>query len=116
MALKVLRFVEIYRNIARARYPNLNFDNITSQEPLGQALKEWLSEEGIILADGSIPFTGDQSMGGNKLTDLATPTLSGDGANKYYVDNFGAGSVCPRLVIDSSFILTVTASGEMICI
>lgn len=38
------------------------------------------------LADGSRAFSGDQSMGNNKLTNLAAPTASGDAANKAYVD------------------------------
>ena len=38
-------------------------------------------------ADGTRAFTGDQSMGSNKLTSLATPTAGTDGANKAYVDD-----------------------------
>lgn len=37
--------------------------------------------------DGSVAFTGEQSMGNNKLTTLATPTNTGDATNKGYVDN-----------------------------
>ena len=36
--------------------------------------------------DGSVPFTGSQSMGGNSITNLATPSLGTDAANKNYVD------------------------------
>ena len=36
--------------------------------------------------DGSVAFTGNQSMGNNKLTTIATPTDSGDAATKGYVD------------------------------
>lgn len=36
--------------------------------------------------DGSVAFTGNQSMGNNKLTTLATPTDSGDATTKGYVD------------------------------
>lgn len=36
---------------------------------------------------GSVAFTGDQSMGNNKLTNLATPSTGTDAANKDYVDN-----------------------------
>ena len=36
--------------------------------------------------DGSTPFEGDQSMGGFKLTNLATPTQDTDAATKEYVD------------------------------
>lgn len=37
-------------------------------------------------ADGTRPFTGPQSMGGNKLTNLGTPTAPADAATKEYVD------------------------------
>lgn len=41
----------------------------------------------VIKKDGSVAFTGDQSMGGFKLTSLAAPTASSDAATKGYVDN-----------------------------
>jgi len=37
-------------------------------------------------ADGTRAFTGDQSMGSNKLTSLSSPTTSADASNKGYVD------------------------------
>jgi hypothetical protein len=40
----------------------------------------------VIVAGGGNPFSGNQSMGSNKLTSLATPTLSTDAATKGYVD------------------------------
>jgi hypothetical protein len=40
----------------------------------------------FILRGGSVAFTGNQSMGGNLITNLATPGASGDAANKGYVD------------------------------
>ncbi len=39
-----------------------------------------------ILADGSRPFTGDQSMGGRELTSLITGTTGDTATNKTYVD------------------------------
>ena len=45
----------------------------------------------FIKKDGSVAFTGAQSMGNNKLTTLATPTDSGDATPKSYVDNLIAG-------------------------
>jgi len=44
-----------------------------------------------ILVDGTRAFTGDQSMGSNKLTNLATPTAAGDATNKSYVDSVAVG-------------------------
>lgn len=45
----------------------------------------------VIKKDGSVDFTGDQSMGNNKLTNLATPTADADAATKAYVDAAAAG-------------------------
>jgi len=40
----------------------------------------------FVKKDGSVAFTGAQSMGNNKLTSLGTPTNSGDATTKGYVD------------------------------
>jgi hypothetical protein len=39
-----------------------------------------------ILKDGSVAFTGNQSMGSNKLTSVTNPTADQDAATKVYVD------------------------------
>jgi hypothetical protein len=41
---------------------------------------------GAIRADGTAPFTGNQSLGGFKLTNVATPVASGDAARKDSAD------------------------------
>lgn len=41
---------------------------------------------GDIRSDGTVPFGADESMGGNKITDLGTPTAADDAATKAYVD------------------------------
>jgi len=40
----------------------------------------------VIKKDGSVAFTGDQDMGGFKLTGLAAPTNDADASTKLYVD------------------------------
>jgi hypothetical protein len=41
---------------------------------------------GDIRSDGSVAFAANESMGGNKITNLADPTTALDAANKEYVD------------------------------
>lgn len=43
------------------------------------------------LADGTRAFTGNQSMGGNRLTNVSDPVADGDAANKGYVDSVAQG-------------------------
>jgi len=41
----------------------------------------------VIIAAGTNAFSGDQSFGGNKATNVASPVSGTDAANKNYVDN-----------------------------
>ena len=45
----------------------------------------------VIKKDGSVAFTGNQSMGGNLLTNLGSPASALDAANKAYVDSVAQG-------------------------
>jgi hypothetical protein len=44
-----------------------------------------------IKTDGSRPYTGNQSMGGNRLTSVGSPIADTDAANKLYVDTVAQG-------------------------
>jgi hypothetical protein len=51
----------------------------------------------------SIAINSDLALGGtHKIMGLAAPTLDGDAANKYYVDNAGGGKKYARIVIGST--------------
>lgn len=45
----------------------------------------------FILRTGTVAYTADQSMGGNKLTNLGAPSANGDAATKSYVDTLVNG-------------------------
>lgn len=47
----------------------------------------------FIEKDGSVAFTGDQSMGSNKLTDVADPVAAQDAATKSYVDSLDGDNI-----------------------
>lgn len=49
----------------------------------------------IILKDGSVAFTGEQSMGNNKLTNVTTGSASGDAVNKSQLDAAIALAISP---------------------
>lgn len=77
-----------------------NTDAVTLQQLLAvtQNLDVLLAQ--FIRADGSVDFTQDQSMGGNKLTDVGTPTSTTDAANKAYVDAAQAVAEAGSLALD----------------
>jgi hypothetical protein len=52
--------------------------------------------------DGTVAFTGDQSMGGFKLTNVATATAGGDATNKTYVDGAVSAEESARIAADSA--------------
>ena len=50
-------------------------------------------ETETLVVQGTSGFNGDASMEGNKVTNLASPSASGDAANKAYVDSSVAGGL-----------------------
>lgn len=46
---------------------------------------------GDILANGTVPFSADQSMGSHKITNLTDPSSNQDAATKNYVDTVASG-------------------------
>jgi hypothetical protein len=60
----------------------------------------------VLKKDGSVALEGNMSMGGNKLTNVPTPTASTDAANKQYVDDSAAG-------IDSKEAVRIATTGNI---
>jgi len=61
-----------------------------------------------ILVNGTRAFTGDQSMGTNKITDVVDPTNNQDAATKKYVDDQVAGGSLDTIVLSAARYFTVT--------
>jgi len=61
-----------------------------------------------IKKDGSVAFTGNQSMGSNQLTDLPDPSSDNDAARKKYVD----GKIDAMLVVAHDYTLLRGSSGD----
>lgn len=49
-------------------------------------------------------MSGNLDMSGNKVTSVGTPTLSGDAANKNYVDTLAVGIIPQNSIIDANLI------------
>jgi hypothetical protein len=63
-----------------------------------------------ITPDGATPFTAAQSMGSQKITSLADPTVATDAATKNYVDNVAQG-LAPKQSVRALAASNITLSG-----
>lgn len=83
---------------------------------LDQAISDGdITPSGGILADGSVDFSADQSMGGFKLTNLANPDDPQDAATKDYVDNaIPPTTNSPFMAADLASNENVTISGARV--
>lgn len=57
-----------------------------NKQYVDKAVADAASPVGYLKADGTVPMTGDLSMGLNKITGLAEPTSDGDAATYQYVN------------------------------
>jgi hypothetical protein len=64
----------------------------------------------VIKKDGSVGFQANQSMGGFRLTQMATPTAASDAATKGYVDNALEG-LRPKEAVRVATTANITLSG-----
>jgi hypothetical protein len=68
---------------------------------------------GDIKSDGTVPFAANESMGGNKLTNVGAPTVATDAANKTYVDTADAAvTVAVEAYSDAKEALDVRLDGS----
>lgn len=84
-------------------------DGVTSS--IQDQLDDKANDADVIKKDGSVAFTGDQSMGGNQLTNLGAPSASSDAATKGYVDSVAEG-LKPKAAVVAATTADITLSGE----
>ena len=73
------------------------------------------AEGSLINKDGTVAFTGNQSMGSHKLTNLADPTQAQDAATKSYTDGLASGVKAKASVrVATTGALDVTPSGAKV--
>jgi hypothetical protein len=69
-----------------------------------------------VAADGQTPMTGPLNMNSNKVTNLATGTISGDGVNfaQFNTPTFGGAVVCSTslTVVGDTNLATLTTTGN----
>lgn len=66
---------------------------------------------GDIKSDGTVPFAANESMGGFKLTNVGTPTVGTDAANKAYVD---AGDIPEGWKLTGTDVSLATSTSKVI--
>jgi hypothetical protein len=66
---------------------SLTNDKVLIADSNGDILSSSIDKDDIVLRDGSVAFTANQSMGNNKLTDLLDGTASTDAVTKSQLDS-----------------------------
>ena len=97
--------------VTTAKIDNLG---VTTGKIAANAVTSAKVDSTVIIASGANAFTGDQSMGSNKLTNLTAGTASTDAVNKGQLDAVSAGldpKASCRLATDAA-LSAYTASGS----
>lgn len=77
--------------IKKSQLDSLNITNADIDNSAAIASTKLADGANFIKKDGSVAFTADQSFGGNKITNIGTPTSNTDAATKAYVDSVAQG-------------------------
>jgi hypothetical protein len=77
--------------IKKSQLDALNITNADIDSSAAIATSKLADGANFLRKDGSLAFTGDQSFGGFKATNLAAPTSNSDAATKAYVDSVAQG-------------------------
>lgn len=77
--------------IKKSQLDALNIVNSDIDASAAIASSKLADGANFIKKDGSVAFTADQSFGGNKVTNIGTPTSNTDAATKAYVDSVAQG-------------------------
>jgi hypothetical protein len=97
------------------RYAPVDLDNANIAAGAGIATSKLADAANFILRNGSVAFTGNVAMGGQKITNLGTPTAaSTDAARIIDVENAVAAAIAPFTAKGSVRVATtanVTLSG-----
>lgn len=79
-------------------------------QALETAVEDAPATADVVLRDGSQAFTANQSMGSNRLTDLAAPVNDNDAARKIDIDNAAAG-IDSKEAVRAATTADITLSG-----
>ena len=86
-------------------------ETITSDRISQGAIADDRLADSYVKDDGSRAFTGNQSMGGHRLTSLAEPVSGDDGATKAYVDALIQGFDWKQSVRVATTALVIASDG-----
>jgi hypothetical protein len=96
--------------IKKSQLDSLNITNSDIDNSAAIASTKLADGANFIKKDGSVAFTADQSFGGNKITNVGTPTSNTDAATKAYVDSVAQG-LSVKTAVSAATTANITLSG-----
>lgn len=96
--------------IKKSQLDTLNITNSDIDAAAAIASSKLADGANFVKKDGSVAFTADQSLGGFKLTNVASPSATTDVANKAYVDSVAQG-LTTKTAVKVATTANITLSG-----